>query len=361
MRVQTLARARVERVAHNTPKSQKASLIFLERTERERESSSLCSAARCMRARLARYLAASHHRHRQKASLFSSSALFFSTILERKGEEESNLMAHKRRRKAPPENEGRVTTADIYSACVEIRNPNGKQPSKFAHVDITPYSDIRIESNVPSTEHKPRWTKETKPKGFEYLRQLFEDRGEAVAAEKVKRSLWVAPMVDASDHAFRILCKRYGADGSYTPMIHSKIFMESANFRKEYFSTHATEECRPLLAQFCANDPKTLLQAAKVIQPFCDGVDINFGCPQRIAKRGNYGAFLMDDWPLVEKLIKELDENLDVPVTAKIRVYDDLEKSIEYAKMVEKAGAQIIAVHGRTREQKRLAEFKCNW
>ena len=94
---------------------------------------------------------------------------------------------------------------------------------------------------------------------------------------------------------------------------------------------------------------------------FCDGVDINFGCPQRIAKRGNYGAFLMDDWPLVEKLIKELDENLDVPVTAKIRVYDDLEKSVEYAKMVEKAGAQIIAVHGRTREQKRLAEYKCNW
>jgi tRNA-dihydrouridine synthase 1 len=90
-------------------------------------------------------------------------------------------------------------------------------------------------------------------------------------------------------------------------------------------------------------------------------VDINFGCPQRIAKRGNYGAFLMDDWPLVEKLIKELDENLDVPVTAKIRVYDDLEKSVEYAKMVEKAGAQIIAVHGRTREQKRLAEYKCNW
>ena len=94
-------------------------------------------------------------------------------------------------------------------------------------------------------------------------------------------------MVDASDHAFRILCKRYGADGSYTPMIHSKIFMESAAFRKEYF----TQECRPLLAQFCANHPKTLLDAARIIQPFCDGVDINFGCPQRIAKRGNYVRF----------------------------------------------------------------------
>ena len=115
------------------------------------------------------------------------------------------------------------------------------------------------------------------------------------------------------------------------------------------------------MAQFCANDPKTLLDAARIIQPFCDGVDINFGCPQRIAKRGNYGAFLMDDWPLVEKLIKELDEHLDVPVTAKIRVYDDLERSVAFAQMVEKAGAQIIAVHGRTREQKRLAEYKCNW
>ena len=69
----------------------------------------------------------------------------------------------------------------------------------------------------------------------------------------------------------------------------------------------------------------------------------------------------MDDWPLVEKLIKELDEHLDVPVTAKIRVYDDLERSVAFAQMVEKAGAQIIAVHGRTREQKRLAEYKCNW
>ena len=42
-------------------------------------------------------------------------------------------------------------------------------------------------------------------------------------------------------------------------------------------------------------------------------------------------------------------------------MYDDLERSVAFAQMVEKAGAQIIAVHGRTREQKRLAEYKCNW
>jgi tRNA-dihydrouridine synthase 1 len=50
-----------------------------------------------------------------------------------------------------------------------------------------------------------------------------------------------------------------------------------------------------------------------------------------------------------------------VPVTAKIRVYDDLETTLKYAKMVEAAGAQIVAVHGRTREQKRCAEIRANW
>ena len=113
--------------------------------------------------------------------------------------------------------------------------------------------------------------------------------------------------------------------------------------------------------QFCANDPEMLLQAAKIVAPHCDGVDINFGCPQRIAKRAGTGAFLMDDWATIDALIRKLDEELEVPVTAKIRVYDDLETSIKYAEMVEAAGAQLVAVHGRTREQKRASDVRANW
>jgi tRNA-dihydrouridine synthase 1 len=135
--------------------------------------------------------------------------------------------------------------------------------------------------------------------------------------------------------------------------------VESPKYREEIFTTHAGD--RPLLVQFCANDPDTLLAAAKLVAPRCDGVDINFGCPQRIAKKGNYGAFLMDDWDTVHNLIKKLDEELPVPVTAKIRVYDDLETSLKFAKMVEAAGAQLVAVHGRTREQKRAADVRANW
>ena len=71
--------------------------------------------------------------------------------------------------------------------------------------------------------------------------------------------------------------------------------------------------------QFCANDPATLLAAAKLVEGHCTGVDLNLGCPQRIAKRGNYGAFLMDDLDRVRAMVETLAKNLAVPVTVKVR------------------------------------------
>ena len=69
----------------------------------------------------------------------------------------------------------------------------------------------------------------------------------------------------------------------------------------------------------------------------------------------------MDDWTTIDALIRKLDEELEVPVTAKIRVYDDPETTLKYAEMVEAAGAQLVAVHGRTREQKRCSDVRANW
>lgn len=54
--------------------------------------------------------------------------------------------------------------------------------------------------------------------------------------------------------------------------------------------------------QFCGNDPDVLLEAARLAEPYCDAIDINIGCPQAIAKRGHYGAFLQDDWILLNKI-----------------------------------------------------------
>jgi tRNA-dihydrouridine synthase 1 len=165
---------------------------------------------------------------------------------------------------------------------------------------------------------------------------------------------------------------------AYTPMFHSKMFVEAQKYRDSHFQPlksgvipsppdayHLSQLPqselhldgnpafdRPLTVQFCSNDPDDFLNAAKHVAPFCDAVDLNLGCPQGIAKRGHYGSFLQEDWPLISRMIRKLHEELDVPVTAKMRVLETREKTLAYAKMILDSGASILTVHGRRREQK---------
>lgn len=118
---------------------------------------------------------------------------------------------------------------------------------------------------------------------------------------------------------------------------------------------------RPLIVQFCANDPDDLLDAARFAAPYCDAVDLNLGCPQGIAKKGHYGAFLQEDPELIFRLINKLHLELDVPVTAKIRILETREKTLEYARLVLRAGASMLTVHGRVREQKGHRTGLADW
>lgn len=183
----------------------------------------------------------------------------------------------------------------------------------------------------------------------------------------------VAPMVDQSEHSFRVLTKRHGATLAYTPMFSARQFAESELYRRTIFGpTEGSVEAddRPLVIQFAGHDPDVLLSAAKHVQHRCDAVDVNFGCPQKIAKRGRYGAWLLHEPQLMARLVGTLHCHLDCPVTAKIRLSQEegfkskrscVASTVDQARMLVGAGASVIAVHGRTREQKGHEQGSADW
>jgi len=104
-----------------------------------------------------------------------------------------------------------------------------------------------------------------------------------------------------------------------------------------------------------------LVKAAKYVENDCDAVDINLGCPQGIAKRGKYGSFLLEKTELIKSMVTALHQNLKVPVTCKIRCLYSEKDTVALAKAIEGAGAAMLVVHGRIREQNKQEMGAANW
>lgn len=180
-------------------------------------------------------------------------------------------------------------------------------------------------------------------------------------------ALALAPMVDQSDLPFRELTRRYGSNICFTPMIHAKMFTTSRKYRTNFDLSSSPETDRPLVAQLCGSDSETMLKAAMAVAPYCDAVDINCGCPQGIARRGMYGAFLLEEQSLLLGLVRHLAKHLPVPLTVKVRLLpgDDREDSVRkslslYRELVD-AGAHGLTIHGRTRNHKGPLTGKADW
>jgi tRNA-dihydrouridine synthase 1 len=193
------------------------------------------------------------------------------------------------------------------------------------------------------------------------------------------KALVVAPMVDQSDLPFRLLARRYGANLCYTPMIHSRLFVTSKQYRSKFSGTWLDAD-RPLIAQLCGSEPEFVLEAARHLEPYVDGIDINCGCPQGIARRGNYGAFLLEQEETLLTLVKHLVKHLRVPLSVKVRllpppnsnhlgedpryhaeVFDIPKHSLAlYEKLVE-AGVHLLTIHGRTRHHKSRYTGQADW
>ncbi len=175
----------------------------------------------------------------------------------------------------------------------------------------------------------------------------------------------LAPMAGVTEAPFRGICKRMGAGLTYTEMLSAKGLHYNPDSRgARAILTFAAEEI-PCAVQLFGAEPEVMAtQAARLIERHRDSValiDINMGCPvTKVIAKGE-GSALMRTPELAARIVSEVVAAVDVPVTVKFRKgWDDAEvNAVGFALAMEAAGAQAVAVHGRTREQ--FYHGKADW
>jgi tRNA-dihydrouridine synthase B len=162
----------------------------------------------------------------------------------------------------------------------------------------------------------------------------------------------LAPMDGYSDWPFRSLCRALGSALSYTEFVKvEKILSRSKEPAKRLYFEEAE---RPITFQIYGDDPDLILKAALRVQELNpDIIDINMGCPAKsIADRGA-GVGMMPSPLKIARTFRKLTAALRVPVTGKIRLGWDRNKNYQLiARIVEENGGSLIAIHGRTKEQR---------
>ncbi|MBU3110657.1 tRNA dihydrouridine synthase DusB [Clostridium lacusfryxellense] len=176
-----------------------------------------------------------------------------------------------------------------------------------------------------------------------------------------ENNVFLAPMAGITDIAFRGLCKELGCGLLYSEMVSAKgLYYGSDN--TEALMTISQNE-KPVAIQIFGNDPKIMASACEIFNSRDDIciVDVNMGCPvHKIVKNGE-GSALMKNPKLAAQIIKEMKKVSTKPVTVKFRKGFDSNSvnAVEFAKYMEDAGIDAIAVHGRTREQ--MYEGVADW
>ena len=171
--------------------------------------------------------------------------------------------------------------------------------------------------------------------------------------------LYLAPMEDVTDPAFRALCKRYGADRVYTEFVNADALVRDIASTTRKLTIHDAE--RPVAIQIYGREPESMAEAARIVETAKpDFIDINFGCPvKKVAGKGA-GAGLLKDVPKMLEITKAVVNAVHTPVTCKTRLgWDDnslyLEDGtpfiVDLAERLQDCGIQELAIHGRTRSQ----------
>ena len=173
------------------------------------------------------------------------------------------------------------------------------------------------------------------------------------------KGIYLAPMEDVTDPAFRALCKRYGADRVYTEFVNADALVRDVASTMRKLTIHDAE--RPVAIQIYGREPESMADAARIVeQAKPDFIDINFGCPvKKVAGKGA-GAGLLKDVPKMLEITKAVVNAVQTPVTVKTRLgwdenslylADGTPFIVDLAERLQDCGIKELAIHGRTRSQ----------
>jgi tRNA-dihydrouridine synthase B len=167
----------------------------------------------------------------------------------------------------------------------------------------------------------------------------------------------LAPMAGVTDRPFRALCRRFGAGLAASEMLTADVRLW--NTRKSRLRMDHRDEPSPRVVQIAGYDPDMLADAARRnVELGAEIIDINMGCPAKKVCNRLAGSALMQDEPLVARILTAAVRAVDVPVTLKTRTgwNRDNKNGIQIAVIAEDCGIQALYVHGRTRADMYLGE-----
>ena len=164
--------------------------------------------------------------------------------------------------------------------------------------------------------------------------------------------VFLAPMEDVTDIAFRLLCKQFGADMVYTEFVSSDALIRDVQKTKQKLAI--SEEERPVAIQIYGREPDAMVEAAQICEEANpDFIDINFGCPvKRVAGKGA-GSGMLKTPELMLEITEKVVKAVRKPVTVKTRLGWDNDSRIivRLAEQLQDCGIAALTIHGRTRAQ----------
>jgi tRNA-dihydrouridine synthase B len=171
-----------------------------------------------------------------------------------------------------------------------------------------------------------------------------------LGAHTLRNALFVAPMAGVTDRPYRQLCKRFGAGLAVSEMVSAK--PELRETRKSRLRTDHSGEVEPIAVQIAGADPRMLADAARYnVERGAQIIDINMGCPAKKVCNTMAGSALLENEPLVARILEAVVGAVDVPVTLKIRTGPDRGRrnALRVARIAESSGIRMLSIHGRSR------------